>query len=55
MIRLRPYKQSDSKEIVNWISDEKEFVMWCANNLNYPLTVQIKKRGYIDEKSIVNN
>lgn len=31
MLRLRPYKLSDAKYIVNWVKDEQAFVMWCAN------------------------
>jgi RimJ/RimL family protein N-acetyltransferase len=40
MIRLRPYKTGDAKYILNWIKDEKTFVLWCAYKFNYPLTVQ---------------
>ena len=38
MLRLRPYKLSDAKYIVNWVKDEKCFAMWCANLFKYPLT-----------------
>lgn len=38
MLRLRPYKLSDAKYIVNWLKDEEAFVMWCANKFKYPLT-----------------
>jgi len=38
MLRLRPYKSSDAKYIINWIKDEKSFAMWCADKFQYPLT-----------------
>lgn len=38
MLRLRPYKLSDVKHIVNWVKDERLFTMWCANKFTYPLT-----------------
>ncbi len=38
MLRLRPYKESDAKYIINWIKDEKLFYMWSANKFQYPLT-----------------
>ena len=40
VIRLRPYKISDAKYILNWVQDERKFVMWCANLFQYPLTEQ---------------
>jgi len=38
MLRLRPYKLSDYKYILNWINDEIVFAQWCANKFTYPLT-----------------
>jgi len=38
MLRLRPYKSCDAKYIVSWISNEEEFVKWCANLIAYPFT-----------------
>lgn len=38
MIRLRPYKLSDSQYILNWVSDEFTFTKWCAGKFTYPLT-----------------
>lgn len=38
MIRLRPYKSVDAKYLLNWVSDERLFAMWCANRFIYPLT-----------------
>ncbi len=38
MLKLRPYKSTDAKYIVNWIEDEKAFRLWCADRFeNYPL------------------
>ena len=38
MIRLRPYKKSDSKIICGWLADELTFMKWCAGMYKYPLT-----------------
>jgi RimJ/RimL family protein N-acetyltransferase len=38
MIRLRPFKPSDMKYLVDWTTDERLFSMWCANKFTYPLT-----------------
>ena len=40
MLRLRPYKACDARDIVTWIKDEKSFHQWSANRFDgcYPLT-----------------
>lgn len=39
MLKLRPYKPCDAKEIVTWIEDEKVFWWWSAGRYpSYPLT-----------------
>lgn len=39
MLRLRPYKSCDAKEIVSWIKDEVSFRKWCSDRLEtYPVT-----------------
>lgn len=38
MIRLRPYKKSDSEYIIKWFQDEITFNQWCAGKFTYPLT-----------------
>ncbi|NLK28864.1 MAG: GNAT family N-acetyltransferase [Clostridiales bacterium] len=43
MLRLRPYKASDAKYIVKWITDERLHAMWSANKLPYPLTKEALK------------
>lgn len=40
MIRLRPFKISDSKAIVNWLPDERQFAMWSVGQFTYPLTAE---------------
>ena len=40
MIRLRPYKKSDSEIISSWLTDEKGFMKWCAGMYTYPMTPQ---------------
>ena len=39
MLRLRPYKAEDAKEILSWTKEEEAFYKWSAGVLgNYPLT-----------------
>ncbi|MCH5340965.1 MAG: GNAT family N-acetyltransferase, partial [Acetatifactor sp.] len=39
MIRIRPYKATDSNTILSWCQDEKAFYQWTAGILgNYPIT-----------------
>jgi len=38
MLRLRPFKISDIKYLLDWASDERTFTAWCANKFTYPLT-----------------
>ncbi len=40
MIRLRPYKLSDSEYLLKWMGDEFAFAQWCANKFSYPLTIE---------------
>ena len=40
MVRLRPYKKSDSKIICGWLDDETSFMKWCAGMYSFPLTAQ---------------
>lgn len=40
MIRLRPFKPSDSKIICGWINGEEDFYQWCAGMYGYPLTAR---------------
>jgi RimJ/RimL family protein N-acetyltransferase len=46
MIRLRPYKLSDSEYIVNWFNDEVSFMKWCAGKFTYPLTKEQLEEYY---------
>lgn len=41
MLRLRPYDSNDVKYIINWISNERDFVKWCASCY--------KALGFVDE------
>ncbi len=40
MIRLRPFKESDIKYMLEWQMDEFQFARWCANLFSYPLTME---------------
>lgn len=40
MIRLRPFKASDSVYISKWLDDEISFKQWCADQFKYPLTAE---------------
>lgn len=39
MLRLRPFKPSDSEKVIGWFSDECTFRKWCKDKFSYPLTV----------------
>lgn len=42
MLRLRPFRSPDAKEIINWTSEPKEFYKWTAGIMGeYPV---IEKR-----------
>ena len=39
MLRLRPFRSPDAKEIINWTSEPKEFYKWTAGIMGeYPVT-----------------
>lgn len=40
MLRLRPFKMSDAKYMVEWIKEERTFKMWSADKFTFPLTVK---------------
>lgn len=40
MLRIRPFKMSDADLVVNWLKEERVFMMWCAAKFKYPLTVE---------------
>ena len=40
MIRLRPFKPSDSEVICKWFGDEKAFRKWCIDKFDFPLTAR---------------
>jgi len=36
MLRVRPYRPADADAIRNWIRDEREHALWCADLIDYP-------------------
>ncbi len=54
MIRLRPYKRSDSEIIAGWLTDKEGFMKWCAGMYEYPMTAQQLNERY-DEFSRDDN
>ncbi len=40
MIRLRPWKKNDFKELLTWFSDEESFSKWSAGKFTWPLTME---------------
>jgi RimJ/RimL family protein N-acetyltransferase len=36
MLRIRPYRTADADVIQNWIRNEREHALWCANLIDYP-------------------
>ena len=49
MLRLRPYKPSDAKEIISWCKDETTFRKWTSDRYEtYPITAEDMNKKYID-------
>lgn len=46
MIRLRPYKLSDAKYLLEWFHEEEEFMKWSAGKFQYPLTMEQLEEYY---------
>lgn len=38
MIKLRPYKSSDSAYLLNWLQDERTVAFWKADRFSFPIT-----------------
>ena len=61
MIRIRPYKQSDTEEILSWCQDEKAFYQWTAGVIGaYPVSKaefaqlnRLMQFTALDEKEVV--
>ena len=48
-LRLRPYKSSDAKYIVNWIHDEMAFRQWCSDRFEaFPITEDDMNYKYME-------
>lgn len=47
MLRLRPFKRSDFRYLLEWMTDETSFYKWCAGKFSYPLTEE-QLFGYFD-------
>lgn len=49
MIRLRPYKKCDAQEIVNWLCDEKTFLLWGGERFGkFPIKTDIINKKYFE-------
>lgn len=49
MLRLRPYKKSDAKYIVDWIKDEVSLRKWSSDRYGaYPITEEDINHKYLD-------
>lgn len=49
MLRLRPYKISDAKTIINWCKDETTFRKWTYDRYDsFPITEADMNKKYID-------
>lgn len=49
MLRLRPYKNCDAKEIVTWCQDEIAFRKWSADRFqSFPITADDMNQKYDD-------
>ncbi len=44
MLRIRPYRSADGAAIQQWIRDEREHALWCANLIEYPPSAEALDR-----------
>ena len=44
MLSLRPYKSSDYKYMINWVSSSRECAKWCADKFKYPMTKEVLEK-----------
>ena len=50
MLRLRPYKKCDAKDIVSWCRDERTFLQWGGEHFGkYPITESAVNDKYLNE------
>lgn len=48
-MNFRKYKESDAKEILSWIKDEREFRLWSADRYsNYPVLPSAINDNYLE-------
>ena len=49
MLRLRPYKKCDAREIVSWCKDEKTFLQWGGEHFGkFPIDEYVMNSKYYD-------
>lgn len=50
MLRLRPYKKCDAKDIVTWCRDERTFLLWGGDRFGlFPITADVMNRKYFEK------
>ena len=54
-MNIRPYKEEDTKEILSWIKNEREFRSWSADRYkNYPAKPSDINDNYSKSKKLSN-
>lgn len=48
MLRLRPYKRTDSEALLSWLSDERTVELWKADRFTWPLTSGQFEQYFVD-------
>ena len=52
-MELRDYKETDAKEILKWIKNEREFRLWSADRYkNYPINADDINNNYNESKKL---
>lgn len=50
MLRIRPFKEMDTKYVAEWPNDPRTFQMWSGGHFQYPLTEEQLKAYYKKEQ-----
>ncbi len=48
MLRIRPYKPSDARYLLQWLTDETTVTFWKADRFSWPLTEEQLEKYYRD-------
>ncbi|HDR6311260.1 TPA: GNAT family N-acetyltransferase [Bacillus cereus] len=52
LIKLEPFKRSNSKQLINWIDSEEFLIQWSGNAFTYPLNEQQLEKYIASENTL---